>query len=202
MSEIFVCRHGQTDMNLHGILQGRTDTKLNDEGRRQAVEAGDFMRKNGILIDEVLTSPLSRAVESAEIMTGIPRENFTFEHALIERGFGEWEGKSINELPEKEQLIYKETTEAIELPGAETIDELIIRVQKYLTRLKSFSLLRGRNILLSTHGAVIHAIKCILYEIPREMFWSFSIRNCEILKMDIDKMAIVTVFPGFKGRTG
>ena len=105
MSEIFVCRHGQTDMNLHGILQGRTDTKLNDEGRRQADEAGDFMRKNGILIDEVLTSPLSRAVESAEIMTGIPRENFTFEHALIERGFGEWEGKSINELPEKEQKV-------------------------------------------------------------------------------------------------
>ena len=78
----------------------------------------------------------------------------------------------------------------------------MIRVQKYLSKLKSFSLLRGRSILLSTHGAVIHAIKCALYEIPREMFWSFSIRNCEILKMDIEKNTLVTVFPGFKGRTG
>lgn len=202
MSEIYVCRHGQTDMNLHGILQGRTDTKLNAEGRRQAAAAGDYIRKNGIIIDEVLTSPLSRAVESAEIMTGIPRENFTFEHALIERGFGEWEGKGIDELPEKEQLIYKETTEAVELPGAETIDELMIRVKKYLAKLKGFSLLRGRNILLSTHGAVIHAVKCALYDIPREMFWSFSIRNCELLKMDTEKKTLVTVFPGFKGRTG
>ncbi len=202
MSEIYVCRHGQTDMNLRGILQGRTDTKLNDEGRRQADAAGDFMRKNGILIDEVLTSPLSRAVESAEIMTGIPRENFTFEHALIERGFGAWEGKSISELPEKEQLIYETTTEAMELPGAETIDELMERVKRYLTKLKSFSLLRDRNILLSTHGAVMHAFKCYLYDIPKEMFWSFSIRNCELMKMDIEKRTLLTVFPGFKGRTG
>ena len=72
--KIFLTRHGQTDWNVIERLQGQTDIELNDEGRQQAEETGELIKDENI--DLIITSPLKRAKETAEIIKRF------IEHAL------------------------------------------------------------------------------------------------------------------------
>ena len=65
---IYIIRHGQTEMNKAGRLQGRRDVPLNENGEKQAEEAAGIL--SGIEFDHVFSSPLTRAVRTAEIVTG------------------------------------------------------------------------------------------------------------------------------------
>ena len=199
MGAIYVCRHGQTDMNVKGCLQGRTDTQLNETGRAQARGAAEFLRENNIFIDEVRTSPLSRAVESAEIISGIPHELFTLEHALIEMSFGEWEGKPLESLSQEERDAFFSNSDRHPAPGGETASEVIARVGKFLTAMKMRKRYIDRNILLSSHGALIHGLTCYVRNLPPEDFWTIKIANCEILKLNLEAMTLETIFPGYVG---
>lgn len=67
---IYIVRHGQTEKNKANVLQGRSDVPLNEAGRQQAEEVRDRFREAGISFDLVYTSPLIRAVQTAEIIAG------------------------------------------------------------------------------------------------------------------------------------
>ncbi len=69
-TQIYFLRHGQTNNNKEGRMQGRVDIPLNEVGRAQARCAAQ--RLKGIGFDAVYSSPLSRAVETAQIVTGLP----------------------------------------------------------------------------------------------------------------------------------
>ncbi len=90
--KIYLARHGQTDWNLEMRAQGRIDLSLNATGRAQAEE----MRENikDLEFDAVYASPLKRAAETAEIAVG-DRYDINYHDLLIERSFGDFEGKII-----------------------------------------------------------------------------------------------------------
>ena len=72
---IYIIRHGQTEKNRANVLQGRSDIPLNDAGRQQAMEAKNQFAAAGIRFDKVYTSPLIRAVQTAEIVAeGVPQK--------------------------------------------------------------------------------------------------------------------------------
>lgn len=99
---LVLLRHGQTDHNVAGRLQGRVDVPLNDTGRAQARAAARSLAA-GATPDLVVSSPLSRALETAEIIAatlGVP-EPIVTEKALIEAGFGAWEGLTDAEIAER-----------------------------------------------------------------------------------------------------
>src|SRR5438270_5545218 len=93
---IFI-RHGETDWNVEGRLQGQRDIPLNDNGRAQA-------RRNGTAIKtampeaagfDFLASPLSRSRETMEIVRaamGLPPRHYATDDRLKELTFGDWEG--------------------------------------------------------------------------------------------------------------
>ena len=68
--EIWLVRHGETGKNRMHTLQGSMDEPLSEIGRRQAREAAAEFRERGIFFDRVISSPLDRAIETAEIITG------------------------------------------------------------------------------------------------------------------------------------
>ena len=98
-TQIYFLRHGQTNNNKEGRMQGRVDIPLNEVGRAQARCAAQ--RLKGIGFDAVYSSPLSRAVETAQIVTGLPVQEINIEPRAIELGFGIWENRLHAEL-EKE----------------------------------------------------------------------------------------------------
>ena len=90
-------RHGQTDWNLAGVMQGRTDIPLNDTGRAQAHAAASAVV--AAPWDAVVSSPLQRARETAQIIAttlGLPLGG-TYDE-LVEQDFGEAEGTPVSEL--------------------------------------------------------------------------------------------------------
>jgi broad specificity phosphatase PhoE len=95
MTELLLVRHGETDWNAEGKLQGHTDRPLNDYGRRQAQALAD--RLAGERIDAVYASDLSRARETAEIVgakLGLP---VVVDPDLREKNWGNWEGLTSDE---------------------------------------------------------------------------------------------------------
>src|SRR5690606_7043497 len=95
-------RHGQTDWNLEGRMQGSTDIPLNATGRDQARVAGGILTDAGEAWDVVVSSPLGRARETASIIAetlGVPLgESYA---GLAEQDFGNAEGLLVTEVFER-----------------------------------------------------------------------------------------------------
>ena len=104
---IFYIRHGETDWNVAGRLQGRHDVPLNARGRAQAMHCGEILRDllardgRGLAGREFVASPLGRARETMELVRpaiGLPSDGYRIEPQLAEIAFGDWEGFTIAQL--------------------------------------------------------------------------------------------------------
>ena len=92
----FLClRHGATDWNRQGRFQGRTDNPLNDDGIAQAHAAAE--RLQAVSLGHVVSSPLLRALRTAEIIAAASSKIVTIDHGLIELDFGSFEGMPVRE---------------------------------------------------------------------------------------------------------
>lgn len=153
-------RHGQTDWNIDFRLQGVADIPLNETGIAQAETAGKLIDGNDW--DVLLSSPLSRAMATAEIVAKLA--GFDLIHAeplLLERSFGEAEGLLYEEWKTK----YEDTNQ---VPGAETLEALEARALLLLDKL-AFEF-AGQRVLTVSHGALIRKLIRIVSNktLPRE----------------------------------
>lgn len=108
---VYYLRHGETDWNVEGRLQGRREVPLNARGRIQASRCGEILRDlfaqrscDPASLD-YLSSPLGRARESmklARAALGLAADGYRTEPALTEISFGDWEGFTIAELRERD----------------------------------------------------------------------------------------------------
>ncbi|MGE8203170.1 histidine phosphatase family protein [Heyndrickxia sp. NPDC080065] len=146
MTKICIVRHGETDWNVLGKIQGRTDIPLNTTGIRQAKECGEFLKTSKW--DVIITSPLKRAKQTAEIINQYLRVPLVEMNEFIERSFGDAEGMDAEErmsaYPDK-NYPNQEDSISLEKRLMAGINEIN---QRY----------RDSNVLLVTHGAVIHSI--------------------------------------------
>ena len=149
---IFLLRQGETDWNQVGRLQGHTDIPLNQNGRLQISHAAQILADLYPDIDLVITSPLTRARESAEIVSdrlAYEKTDIVVEPLLIERGFGEGEGFTIAERKEKyPDDIY---------PGMESLNALLERARSAFEQI-IVSFADKENILVAAHGAILYAM--------------------------------------------
>jgi broad specificity phosphatase PhoE len=153
-------RHGQTDWNINFLLQGVTDIPMNATGIEQVRTASKAIRRDDW--DLVLTSPLGRARETAEIIA----EQAGFDQILkmdllIERSFGEAEGLDYDQWKAKYSSLD-------EIPGGESRTELIQRSQALLDTIEKNH--PGKRILAISHGALIRTLLAISSnnELPRD----------------------------------
>ena len=117
-SRSFLClRHGVTDWNRQGLFQGRTDIPLNDEGLAQAHLAAP--RLQNVPFDIIVSSPLSRAFRTAEIIAAASRKPVSGDADLIECDFGSFEGKSISETMCEHGITAKQALATILPPDGE-----------------------------------------------------------------------------------
>lgn len=149
---IYLLRHGETDWNREGRLQGRTDIPLNQNGRSQIRHSAEILAKLSPDIDLIFSSPLSRARESAEIAAGrleYNKADILVEPLLTERCFGTGEGLSAAERKQKyPDDIY---------PGMESLEDLFKRAHSAFDQIVTASG-NEQNILVAAHGAILYAI--------------------------------------------
>ena len=144
-------RHGQTDWNVNFLLQGVTDIPMNQVGVEQIRTAS--LAINPTDWDLIVSSPLSRAKHSAEIVNQVLGFQKVLEHELlIERSFGEAEGLSYDKWREKYGSLDV-------IPGGESRTDLELRSQTLLETFKTE--FKGKRVLAVSHGALIRNLIAI-----------------------------------------
>lgn len=183
--ELYIIRHGQTDHNAKGIVQGKgVNLSLNEMGRRQA--DAFFRAYKHIPFDIVYTSSLTRTQESVEQFKtlGIQHEIFS---ELDEISWGELEG-TVSTLESSQQfqtLLAKWRSGEIHKkpsPSGESPYELQQRQKKFLHQLLSTS---HQKILIATHGRFIRAFMCTLTGKPLTEMENFHHVNLCLYKVNM-----------------
>ncbi|MCQ0986581.1 histidine phosphatase family protein [Jiella marina] len=106
MPELFVCRHGQTEWNAEGRLQGQVEIPLNALGQSQARRNGRYLRnvlRNRLGEFRFLASPLGRAMNTMRILRGemsLDPDDFETDDRLVELDFGDWQGHTMDQIAE------------------------------------------------------------------------------------------------------
>ena len=175
---IYIIRHGETDLNVKGVLQGWVDEPLNESGMRLARITGEKMV--GIRFDGCFSSPLKRAAETARIVLEASGNDLPIQYddRLREISFGVAEGRHRSTLGEQGRRFFEEPFRYEPFPGGESIRQVCARTQGFLKEL----LLRddGKTYLLSTHGCALRAMLNYLYEDPSD-FWHVHVPyNCAV----------------------
>ena len=145
-------RHGQTDANLEGRVQGQTDWGLNDEGRRQAAALADWLGE----VRPVYASPLGRAAETAG---RIAADGVVEMPEFAELHFGEWEGLTFDEVRrDQSELADRIFRSGEDLPrggSGETWRDLAERMEAGVTEVLGAD--GGGPVTIVSHGGSIRA---------------------------------------------
>lgn len=175
--KIYLIRHGQTDFNLKGIVQGSgVDSSLNEKGRAQA--EAFFEAYKHVVFDKIYTSTLKRTRESVMgfIQTGIPTESLG---GLNEISWGTKEGQPIT--PEEDAYYHwmldqwriGNTSERIE--GGESPEDVTKRQDQALTHILNQT--HEEQVLICMHGRAIRILLCRLLNYPLKSMDMFEHEN-------------------------
>jgi broad specificity phosphatase PhoE len=182
---IYLLRHGQTDFNVRGIVQGSgVDSSLNDQGRRQAAQF--FAAYGSQPFDKVYTSTLRRTQESVQhfLDLGLPHEA----HAgLNEISWGTREGTRIT-MEEDEEYRYvlaqwAAGNTAARLQGGESPAEVAARQRPFIELLKSRP--AEQNVLVCMHGRAMRVMLCQLLGYPLQYMEAFEHSNLCLYKLQL-----------------
>ncbi len=175
---IYIIRHGQTEMNNAFLLQGRSDYPLNEIGIRQAQETGTWMREHDLSFSHVFSSPLRRAIQTAELVAGDCE--IQIEERLIEMDYGPYEGADLkNPAPE----IITFFSDFVNNPAPEGMEQLPSVVSRMGTFLEEIRNLEG-NILISTHAIAMKGALEYLTPLSNGSYWSKHISNCAVYTVE------------------
>ena len=161
LQELYLIRHGQSTANESGIWQGQMEFPLSEEGRSQARRVGRALAGKGF--DGVYSSPLGRALETAEIIAremSFPEGVVAIE-GLTERRGGWLEGTTQAEREAQDPELVKRffglpEEERWTLVGAETDEEILERFERAISEVRARHLPRARVVIVS-HGGVMRA---------------------------------------------
>ena len=156
---IYITRHGETEWNTVKRMQGWGNSNLTELGKMQAKALSE--RLKNVKLDVIYCSPLGRACNTAEIIRGDTKIDIIKVEGLKEMGFGEWEGKTVDEIGKnknyKEQLDYLFSEPLKYKPfGGESIVQMYERAKITLDELINNS--NFDDILIVTHGMTIQGI--------------------------------------------
>lgn len=160
---LYYIRHGLTDWNVEGRLQGGRDTPLNNRGRAQARQCAELLRelfgRDGRAAEDLayVSSPLRRATETMEIVRGglgLPVDAYAREPRLKEIAFGEWEGLTYLDVMKRDKTIVDAREHrkwGFRPPGGETYAEVAHRVGEWYATLT-------RDTVVTAHGGTARAL--------------------------------------------
>ena len=172
MVKLLIVRHAKTEWNKSGKIQGRSDVPLAPESEDAARKAGEELR--GENIAAVFSSPLVRAVRTAELMTEGLGLKVIRDARLIERDFGACEARTYDELglADHTRLFY-----ALEgVPGVEPSAAVFARVRAFVRDLTAVC--DGRTVLVVSHGV---CISYLVYALTHDV-WDESEYEMQYIK--------------------
>lgn len=179
MTKIYLIRHGQSQWNILSKVQGQKDASLTDLGKEQARKLGKRLIDENI--DIIYSSDLSRALETAKIISSIIDKPIIESKEIREINFGLWEGLTMEEIQNKykeEYLTWMKEPEKFILEGAETLEALKNRVMKFVEKIIIEN--KDKNIALVSHSASLKVIILNLLGIGNAFYKNISLKNVSL----------------------
>jgi phosphoserine phosphatase len=183
---LYIVRHGQTDLNKQGIVQGRgMDTDLNDEGRLQARQF--FETYKNVAFDKVYISTLKRTQQSIQqfIDLGIPYEKLS---GLDELAWGVLEGQSST--PETKAAFLKLVRDWVsgdldsKIEQGESPNQVMARQKEAIDTILGHS--DEKAVLICMHGRAMRLLLCWMSGYPLTMMEEFPHQNLVLYKVTWD----------------
>ncbi len=173
--KLYVVRHGQTIWNQEQKVQGRTDIPLNEEGIKEAWNLKKLV--DTLKIDLVITSPLKRAKQTAQILVD-KNIKIIEDERIIERNWGKNEGKLLKDV---DRVKCWDVYLNIEDNNIEKVQDFLDRISVFLEDI--INTYPDKNILVVTHSAVSRAIHYLIEKIPENGdLTTMSVPNLQILE--------------------
>jgi alpha-ribazole phosphatase len=171
--QLYLVRHGVTELNEKQVYQGWTDTALTEKGKAQC-EAVRWKLRD-VRFDAVVSSPLQRTLHSARIISGFSAECIRTYEFLREFNFGVWEGLSYGEAERqypREWQAWCADWQDYGLPQGESFTGFYQRVKSGFAQL--LPAYRGQTVLLVGHAGPLRVIAGALLKMHPEDYWRLS----------------------------
>ena len=185
---LYFIRHGQTDWNLQGKIQGSCDTPLNDTGIRQAEDLSKMILDKDYYFSGIYTSKQLRALKTAEIISYPMNLDVIPIDGLEEINFGDWEGLTWSEVEKRypvEYGIWSQNRRYIRPPRGESYQDLLDRV---LVSLQIIIRESHNNVAIVTHSAIIMSLQCYLTDTPFHEMMKFRTPNTAMVEFDSEAL--------------
>jgi broad specificity phosphatase PhoE len=179
MLEIILARHGETDWNVAEVFRGRIDVELNETGVKQAGLLGKYLSE--VKVDAVYSSPLKRALKTAEVVAGYQAIEVNIVRGLIDFDYGEWQGLSHQEVKDRYEELYVEwlsRPEQVRMPDGESLEGVRKRTMAVIGDIIE-NRYEGRVVLVS-HRVVNKMLICALLGLSNSHFWNVRLDTCGI----------------------
>ncbi|WP_083883852.1 bifunctional RNase H/acid phosphatase [Nocardia higoensis] len=185
-TRLLLLRHGQTELSVQRRYSGRGNPPLTELGREQATRAAKMLAAKGG-VEAVITSPLTRAVQTAEAAAtalGVPMQT---DHGLIETDFGEWEGLTFAEAAERDPELHSSWMgdPSLPPPGGESFDAVRTRVDA--ARRDLCALYPGRNLVIVSHVTPIKTLLQLALGVGPSLLYR--------LHLDLASLSIAEFYP-------
>ena len=172
---LIMLRHGRTEANAQGLLQGRIDPPLDDLGRQQAAAAAAWLGS----VDRVIASPLQRAQQTAGAF-GVDVET---DERFIELNYGEWEGRPVGDVPAETWQAWRSDLD-FRPPSGETLNELGTRVRTALDELVAQA--ERSNIVVVSHVSPIKAAVAWALDVTDQATWRTRLGQAAICQIGVN----------------
>ena len=202
---LLIARHGETEWNVEGRIQGHTDISLSEKGRAQAASLGRRLARTEV--HAAYSSDLARTTQTAEAVLVGREVALSPVAALREFSYGRWEGMTHRELERSDLAGYADmlTRRAgFAPPGGESLDHVKARVCEFASGLRdalfsedgrSFNghsfghqhgeTDRGCTVLVAGHGGSLRALLVCLLGLPTSSVWSFWLDTASLTIVDL-----------------
>ena len=185
---VYLVRHGQTDWNKNGTVQGRYDTELNQTGREQAAQAREYLKD--VPLDVCFSSPLKRAMETASIILNGRDVPIKTDDRLVEMAYGVYEGT--NWRAEEYQKLRRYF--AYRYPKGESYLDVCYRAFSFLYEIKELA--QKGNVLIVCHGGIARVIHSFFVDgVDNESFIDNICPNGGVREYEFVERSIPPVVP-------
>lgn len=169
MTKVYLIRHGRTAWNKEVRFRGQVDLPLDEVGEAQARAIALKLKTRPI--KAVYSSPLERAIKTAEPLAEALGLKVTVEEGFMDINYGQWQGLSPSQVAELYPDLYRtwlESPHLVQIPGGESLDDVRARAEKALTKvLKQHP---GEEIAIVGHQVVNKVLLCAVLGLGNEWF--------------------------------
>jgi broad specificity phosphatase PhoE len=175
IEQLILVRHGETEHNVAGIVQGWSDSELSERGRQQVVRLAERLKT--FEADAIFSSPLQRAMTTAQRIAGATGLEVRTLDGLREMNYGRWEGQSFLDIRKTDESIYRRwvADSSFACPEGESHDDVLARIRGALDSLNG-----AKCPIVVAHGTAIRIAATALLDLPLSASRSFAQDNTAV----------------------